>query len=91
VGVAFTGEAGLRGVDITVDGGNTWAKATLDAKPSRYGFTRFSFDWDAKPGSARLASRAHDQHGNVQPQSPAWNPSGYLYNAIDPIAVEVRT
>ena len=41
-------------------------------------------------GTIRIASRATDKNGVVQPEQPAWNPSGYLYNAIDPIEVEVR-
>src|SRR5262249_13699148 len=30
VGVAFSGEAPLAGVDISIDGGTTWASATLE-------------------------------------------------------------
>jgi DMSO/TMAO reductase YedYZ molybdopterin-dependent catalytic subunit len=91
VGVAFAGEAGIRKVDVTVDGGRTWAPAKLDASASRYGFTRFTYRWQATPGATRIASRAEDRNGRVQPETPAWNPSGYLYNAIDPVAVEVRS
>lgn len=90
IGVAFAGESGIRSVDITVDGGKTWRAATLDGRPSKYGFVRFQFDWSAKPGRFRIASRATDRSGSVQPEHPQWNPSGYLHNAIDPIDVEVR-
>lgn len=90
VGVAFAGEKGVRGVEVTVDGGRTWAPARLDPSPSPYGFTRFTYEWTAAPGSARVASRATDRDGVAQPDVAAWNPSGYLYNAVDPIAVEVR-
>lgn len=90
VGVAFAGEAGVRGVEITVDGGRTWAPAKVEPNPSPYGFVRFTFEWTATPGRARVASRATDKRGAVQPDVPAWNPSGYLYNAVDPLTVEVR-
>lgn len=91
VGVAFSGEAGVRAVDVSVDGGKTWAPAELDAKRSRHGFARFRYEWDAPVGRARIASRARDDTGATQPEAPAWNPSGYLYNAIDPVDVEVRS
>ena len=34
-------------------------------------------------------SRATDDQGRVQPPVAAWNPSGYLYNAIDQVKVHV--
>ena len=50
----------------------------------------FTFAWDAKPGTYKIASRATDSAGAVQPATPVWNPSGYLYNAIDIANVEVK-
>jgi hypothetical protein len=35
-------------------------------------------------------SRATDDQGHIQPQTAAWNPSGYLYNAIDQVNIHVR-
>ena len=90
VGVAFAGEAGIRSVDVTVDGGKTWTPARLDPQPSLYGFFRFTHEWVATPGQARIGTRATDRKGVVQPEAAAWNPSGYLHNAIDYVAVEVR-
>ena len=89
VGVAFSGEAQIKNVDITLDGGATWQPATLDAHDSKYGFRMFKLAWDAKPGKFRIGSRATDSAGAVQPVDPVWNPSGYLYNAIDLADVEV--
>lgn len=90
IGVAFAGESGVRSVDVTVDGGKTWNPATLSSDRAPYGFARFQYEWNATLGRFRIASRATDKNGVVQPEQPAWNPSGYLYNAIDPIEVEVR-
>jgi len=83
VGVAFSGEAQIKRVDITLDGGATWQPAKLDAHDSKYGFRLFRFAWHAAPGKVRVGSRATDSTGAVQPVEPVWNPSGYLYNAID--------
>ena len=90
VGVAFAGEAGIRSVDVTLDGGKTWKPARLDPQPSPYGFFRFTLDWVATPGPARIGTRATDRKGVVQPEAAAWNPSGYLHNAIEYVSVEVH-
>jgi len=34
-------------------------------------------------------ARATDSQGRRQPATAAWNPSGYLYNAIDQVKVHV--
>jgi hypothetical protein len=36
-------------------------------------------------------SRATDDRGRVQPIVAQWNPSGYLWNAIDQVRVDVAT
>lgn len=90
VGVAFSGEARIKKVDITLDGGATWQPAKLDAHDSAYGFRLFTFVFDAKPGKLQIGSRATDANGAVQPTEPVWNPSGYLYNAIEIASVEVK-
>jgi hypothetical protein len=35
-------------------------------------------------------SRASDSRGRTQPQAAEWNPSGYLYNAIDQVKIHVE-
>lgn len=88
-GVAFSGEHRLTKVEISVDGGASWKRARLEAG-GRYGFSLFELTFEASPGKLRLLSRASDESGAVQPSTPVWNPSGYLYNAIDGVDVEVR-
>jgi DMSO/TMAO reductase YedYZ molybdopterin-dependent catalytic subunit len=83
VGVAFSGEAQIKKVEVTLDGGATWQLAKLDAHASKYGFRLFRFAWNATAGKFRIGSRATDSAGAVQPVAPVWNPSGYLFNAID--------
>lgn len=88
-GVAFSGEAKIDKVEVSVDGGASWQKAALE-DGGTYGFTVFSLPFDAKPGRVTILARATDARGAVQPEAPVWNPSGYLYNAIDRAVVEVR-
>ncbi len=91
VGVAFSGEARIKKVDVTVDGGATWQPAKLDAHDSDYGFRLFRFPWQAKPGKTRVGSRATDSAGATQPAEPVWNPAGYLHNAVELVDIEVRS
>lgn len=90
-GVAFSGEAGIDKVELSFDGGKSWTAATLDTARSPYGFRAFKHDWKAEAGSFEVACRATDGKGVAQPETPVWNPGGYLYNAIDRVRVEVRS
>ena len=90
-GVAFSGEAGIDRVDLSFDGGKTWEAATLEGPATPYGFRVFRHAWKAAPGSYDIACRATDSAGAVQPETPVWNPGGYLNNAIDHLRVEVRS
>jgi sulfite oxidase len=91
-GVAWAGEAAVEKVEISVDGGASWQATRLGSDKSRYAWRRWSFKWHApKSGEYTIASRATDSQGRTQPASPAWNPSGYLNNAIDTVKIHVQT
>ncbi len=90
VGVAWSGGNGVKAVEVSFDGGATWSAARLDGDATPYGFRVFRAPWDAPPGRHRVGVRATDKAGAVQPEQPAWNPSGYLFNAVDWIELEVR-
>jgi sulfite dehydrogenase len=81
VGVAFSGGAAVKGVEVSVDNGATWLPAKMDGKtgPGRWGVFRASVKLG--PGTHTVMSRATDVNGAVQPAEPSWNPSGYNYNA----------
>ena len=91
-GVAFSGGAGEARVEVSTDGGRSWKDAALEKSPTKYGFARFVLPFrPAAPGRYRIAARATDEARNVQPAEPAWNPSGYRYNAVDVVEIEVRS
>ena len=90
-GVAFSGEAGIEKVEVSVDGGSSWVKARLEGPSTPHGFRVFRHPWKAEPGRHRLAVRATDTKGVSQPETALWNPSGYLFNAWDRVEVEVRS
>jgi len=88
-GFAWAGEANVTSVDVSVDGGSTWAAARLGADRAPYTWRQFEYEWRAEePGSYLIMSRATDDRGRVQPIVAQWNPSGYLWNAIDQVRVE---
>lgn len=88
-GVAWAGEADIVKVEVSTDGGSSWNRATLGREQARYAWRLWSFSWNAKPGDYAIQSRAADSQGRVQPAEAQWNPSGYLYNAIDEVKIHV--
>lgn len=89
-GFAWAGGSAIARVDVSVDSGSTWYAATLGQDEARYAWRQFRFTWQpAEPGSFLVLARASDDRGRVQPMAPHWNPSGYLWNAIDGVRVNV--
>lgn len=89
-GFAWAGETDIARVDVSIDNGATWRPARLVGERAKYAWRRFEFAFDpARPESYLIMSRATDAKGRTQPIVPAWNPSGYLWNAPDAVRVEV--
>ncbi len=89
-GAAWAGEADIEKVEISTDGGTTWIPAKLGRDQAHYAWRLWAYDWKpGKSGDYTLLSRATDSQGRTQPSAPVWNPSGYLYNAIDQVKVHV--
>ena len=76
-------------VEVSTDGGSTWSSATLGHEQAHYAWRLWNYDWKAKSGDYAILSRATDSQGRVQPAAPVWNPSGYLYNAVDQVKIHV--
>jgi sulfite oxidase len=90
-GAAWAGEANVVKVEVSTDGGSTWAAANLGHDQARYAWRLWNYEWKAKGGDYAILSRATDSQGRVQPAAPVWNPSGYLYNAVDQVKVHVAS
>jgi sulfite oxidase len=89
-GAAWAGEADIVKVEISADGGATWSPAKLAHDQSHYAWRLWSYDWKiGKAGEYTIQSRATDSQGHTQPATPVWNPSGYLYNAVDQVKIYV--
>jgi DMSO/TMAO reductase YedYZ molybdopterin-dependent catalytic subunit len=91
IGWAWAGESNITRVDVSLDNGTTWTPAKLGREQARYAWRQFEYEWrPAQPGSFLVMARATDDKGRVQPVAPTWNPSGYLWNVIDRIRVNVE-
>ncbi len=90
-GVAWAGEADIAKVEISTDVGTTWQAAQLGREQSKYAWRLWSYIWRVpRAGEHTLMSRATDSHGLTQPATTEWNPSGYLYNAVDQVKIHVK-
>jgi sulfane dehydrogenase subunit SoxC len=66
-GFAWSGRGKVTNVDVTVDGGRTWREAALEEPVLDKCLTRFRYRWTWDGGPAKIASRAKDATGYVQP------------------------
>jgi sulfane dehydrogenase subunit SoxC len=66
-GLAWSGRGKVSRVEVSTDGGQTWADASLDQPILPQSHTRFHFPWSWDGSEAILVSRATDETGYVQP------------------------
>jgi DMSO/TMAO reductase YedYZ molybdopterin-dependent catalytic subunit len=89
-GRAWSGWAPVERVDVSVDGGATWAVAELDEPLDDRAWRGWTHEWDAQPGEYAICSRATDGAGNAQPVAASWNLKGFANNAVERIDVTIR-
>jgi sulfane dehydrogenase subunit SoxC len=85
-GLAWSGRGRITRVEVSTDGGSTWADASLDATLPK-AHARFRFMWNWRGGEATIASRATDETGYVQPDRATFESTrgagtDYHFNAI---------
>jgi sulfane dehydrogenase subunit SoxC len=66
-GIAWSGSGTITRVEVSADGGQTWADAALSAPVLPRALTRFRIPWKWSGGPAIVKSRATDSTGEVQP------------------------
>jgi DMSO/TMAO reductase YedYZ molybdopterin-dependent catalytic subunit len=89
-GFAWSGNGAIRRLSISVDGGNEWNSGRLQSQQTSRNWVRWSYQWNAKPGSYAFMSRAQDAMGNQQPltRDPA-RKDGYELNWCMPVHCSV--
>jgi sulfane dehydrogenase subunit SoxC len=88
-GLAWTGKGRITQVEVSVDGGKTWAEAELQQPVLPLALVRFRFPWTWDGKEAVIQSRCTDETGFLQPThdelvAVRGSNSGYHYNAIKP-------
>ena len=88
-GIAWSGRGKITHVDVSVDGGDNWRPATLDAPVLNKALTSFRAPFEWRGQELMLMSRAMDETGYVQPalsqlMDARGKVSFYHNNAIQP-------
>jgi DMSO/TMAO reductase YedYZ molybdopterin-dependent catalytic subunit len=89
-GHAWAGDDIVESVDVSIDFGATWIKADLKKPANPYAWQDFSAKVTfPMAGYYEVWARATSDKGVSQPFAVAWNPKGYLNNAMHRISLVV--
>jgi DMSO/TMAO reductase YedYZ molybdopterin-dependent catalytic subunit len=92
VGLAWAGEEGVAQVEVSTDGGGTWAPAELLGPNAPYSWTLWEHAANLRePGTLQILSRATSTGGRVQPSEHDPLLGGYLIHFSRPIEVHVES
>ena len=86
-GIAFDGGSGIKEVEVSTDGGQSWTPAKLGKNLGKYSFREWQLPLKLAAGPHELKVRATSNAGEVQPAEPRWNPAGYLRNVVETVRV----
>lgn len=89
-GRAWSGWGPIERVEVSVDGGETWADAEFGEPLGEFAWTGWSYVWQAEPGEVELSCRATDSTGRTQPSAADWNYDGLCNNGVQRVRVIVR-
>ena len=90
-GAAWSSDAEITKVEISVDSGATWNDARLGTDSVKNAWRLWEYEWPtpAQPGKQTLLARATDSRGRVQPSERNADYGTYVINHVLPICVEV--
>jgi sulfane dehydrogenase subunit SoxC len=89
-GRAWSGWAAIERVEVSDDGGRSWAEAELRAPVGEFAWRGWTYEWQAEPGAYELWCRASDAAGHEQPTVAEWNYDGVCNNGVQRVRVVVR-
>jgi len=86
-GMAWDGGYGISSVQVSTDGGKTWAAATLGQDLGRFAFRPWNIDLVAKKGKNAVMVNATNKLGQSQTSELIFNPAGYHNNVMQNITL----
>jgi DMSO/TMAO reductase YedYZ molybdopterin-dependent catalytic subunit len=87
-GIAFGGDCGVASVDYSIDRGQSWHQAQLGKDEGKYGFRQWQTQLALPtPGEHTLLIRCTNSNGVAQPETPNWNPAGFMRNVVESIDI----
>ena len=89
-GLAWAGRATVKSVEVSVDAGKNWNKASMNGPSDTYSWQKWSLDWiPTNLGHHTLIAKGIDSDGNEQPIESVWNELGYAINGLKPVCINV--
>ncbi len=88
-GYAWAPNAGVRSVDVRINGRAWQAARIIDPQINRYTWVRFEFPFAPAQGDYVIETRTTDRNGNAQPTNVPFNKGGYNFFAIPKFMVRV--
>jgi DMSO/TMAO reductase YedYZ molybdopterin-dependent catalytic subunit len=89
-GIAFGGDTGVSRVDFSSNGGATWQETDLGTDQGKYSFRQWQRRFTPPTnGEQVLMVRCTSNTGKMQPDTPNWNPSGFMRNVVERTRVVV--
>jgi len=86
-GLAWDGGYGIRTVEASTDGGQSWTAAMLGDDLGRYAFRPWSFVLPAKLGENTVMVNATNKIGQTQTAALLFNPAGYHNNVMQSVTL----
>jgi DMSO/TMAO reductase YedYZ molybdopterin-dependent catalytic subunit len=91
-GAAWTGESEVSKVEVSADGGRSWAAARLLGEAVPFAWRLWEYEWrvPGEAGAYALIARATDRRGRTQPKERDPDRRSYMISHLVPTEVHVR-
>ncbi len=89
-GRAWSGHGPVTRVEVSVDGGQTWADATLDGADGRVRLAPLDLRVERRRAGRLRGLLTRDRYRRQRPahSTPSWNYGGYVNNAVQRVLVD---
>jgi DMSO/TMAO reductase YedYZ molybdopterin-dependent catalytic subunit len=90
VGLAWDAGYGINGVEVSVDGGETWRSAKLGKDHGRFSFRQWNLKMVPETkGTMSVLAKATNRIGATQTFELIHNPAGYHHNVVQRVDIDV--